>query len=268
MKRIFTTLFLLYYRPALCLRDNHLLFKNKIERSMYKNIAYKNKMTTISEYKQSQSHGLFFNDEIREKVFSLPKTINDCEKYDICCQDNKFDSNENISIKVSGNKNIDCGDILRFYDIDYNKKITIILIRYKQFNTTKQITEILEINYNKKLRDILFGTISRDVLERYVNFIKSIKPGTVPSDVKKTYKDYKKNLQNEFNMGIKISPKVDSKNQRRVQCTMTKIDELFANHPEFIMSKNSESIIRGIKITNVIKSGKRIRHSKSHSKLS
>ena len=134
----------------------------------------KNKMTTITEYNQSQAHGLFFNDEIREKVFDLPKLINDTEKYDICCHDNKFDCNENISIKVSGNNNIDCGDILRFYDIDDEQKITIILIRYKQVNTTKQITEILEINYNKELRDILFGTIPRKVLEGYVNYIKSI----------------------------------------------------------------------------------------------
>jgi hypothetical protein len=220
-------------------------------------------MTTITEYNQSQAHGLFFNDEIREKVFDLPKLINDTEKYDICCHDNKFDCNENISIKVSGNNNIDCGDILRFYDIDDEQKITIILIRYKQVNTTKQITEILEINYNKELRDILFGTIPRKVLEGYVNYIKSIEHGPVSPDIKKKYKDCKIKMQNEFNMFINISPKVDSKRQRRVQCSIPKVDELFTNHPEFVIDRNTDSSIRGVKITESIESGPRVRNTKT-----
>jgi len=220
-------------------------------------------MTTITEYNQSQAHGLFFNDEIREKVFDLPKLINDTEKYDICCHDNKFDCNENISIKVSGNNNIDCGDILRFYDIDDEQKITIILIRYKQVNTTKQITEILEINYNKELRDILFGTLPRKVLEGYVNYIKSIEYGPVLADIKKKYKDCKIKMQNEFNMRINISPKVYSKRQRRVQCSIPKIDELFTNHPEFVIAKNTDSSIRGIKITESIESEPRVRNTKT-----
>jgi hypothetical protein len=220
-------------------------------------------MTTITEYNQSQAHGLFFNDEIREKVFDLPKLINDTEKYDICCHDNKFDCNENISIKVSGNNNIDCGDILRFYDIDEDEKITIILIRYKQVNTTKQITEILEINYNKELRDILFGTIPRKVLEGYVNYIKSIEHGPVSPDIKKKYKDCKIKMQNEFNMCINISPKVDSKKQRRVQCSIPKIDELFTHHHEFVIARNTDSSIRGVKITESIESGPRVRNTKT-----
>ena len=56
----------------------------------------------IQCFKQSQSHGLFWDSEIREKVFGLSPCINDTTKYDISCDQNKFDDCENISIKTSG----------------------------------------------------------------------------------------------------------------------------------------------------------------------
>ena len=89
-----------------------------------------------------------FEIEIREKVFELPKCKNDTKKYDICSEENKFNSLENISIKTSSNNNIDCGDILRFYNGNFINKYTIILIRYIQINNQKKITEIIEIDYN------------------------------------------------------------------------------------------------------------------------
>ena len=80
---------------------------------------------TIDDFTQSQAHGLFWDSEIREKVFELPKCKNDTKKYDICSEENKFNSLENISIKTSSNNNIDCGDILRFYNGDFTNKYTI-----------------------------------------------------------------------------------------------------------------------------------------------
>lgn len=216
----------------------------------------------IEKFKQSQSHGLYWDSEIREKVFGLSPCINDTIKYDISCEHNKFDENENISVKTSGNNNIDCGDILRFYEIESNKKLTIILIRYKQITDKKQIEEIIEIDYNDKLKNILFGSIPKSVLEGYVNFIKSIEPGIVSNEIKKKYKDCKIEMQKKFGMYINISPKVDSKNQRRVQCSIPKVNELLDKYPEFIISRNKESIIRGISITSCIQSGPRIRNTK------
>jgi hypothetical protein len=136
------------------------------------NDSFENKHTSstiisvlnISQFTQSQAHGLFWNSEIREKVFCLPACKNDTTKYDICCDKNKFNSCENVSIKTSGNNNINCGDILRFYNGDFINKYTIILIRYKQTTTTKSIQEIIEINYTDELRNYLFGSITTDIL--------------------------------------------------------------------------------------------------------
>lgn len=218
-----------------------------------------NNSLNIRHFTQSQSHGLYWDSEIREKIFNLPPCINDTTKYDISSGQNKFDNNENISIKTSGNNNIDCGDILRFYDLDNCKKLTIILIKYKQIGNTKQINEILEFDYNEKLRNILFGNIPKKLLEGYVRYIKSIPPGIVSDVIKKKYKDCKIKMQKEFEMYINISPKVDSNTQRRVQCSIPKINELFERYPEFIISRNNEPIIRGVSITQCIESGPRIR---------
>lgn len=218
------------------------------------------KNATIEDFTQSQSHGLYWDSQIREKCFGLKPCKNDTKKYDICCEDNNFNNNENISIKTSGGNNIDCGDILRFYDGNFDKKYTIILLRYKQNGNKKTLYEILEIDYNIKFRDLLFGDIPKKMLEGYVNYIKSIPHGNVSEEIKKKYKDCKNKMQKEFNMKINISPKVDSHGQRRVQCSITKIDKLFETYPEFIISITKEPIIRGYTISHEIESAPRVRN--------
>lgn len=220
-------------------------------------------MSDLSNFTQSQSHGLFWDSEIREKIFLLPPCINDCEKFDIPSSKNHFDSKENISIKTSGNTTIDCGDILRFYSRDVeDNKITIILLKYKQINNTKQINEILEINYSEEFKDILFGSVTKDVLENYVQYVKNIPSGNACNEIKNSYKKLKKEIQEKHNMQINISPKVDSKNQRRVQCSIPNFDKLLMKYPKFLISKTCGCLIRGIAITPIIESVKRIRNKK------
>ena len=224
------------------------------------------KHLNMEDFTQSQAHGLFWDSEIRKKVFNLPECKNDTQKFDVLCNNNIFNTKENISIKTSGNKNIDCGDILRFYDRD-ESDITIILVRYAQLDNHKKITEIIEVNYTEALRDILFGSVTREILEEYVQQIKNIPNGNVSSECKKEYIQTKNHIQKQYNMKINISPKVDSKKQRRVQCSIPKIDELFYNYPQFIISKTNEHCIRCIQITPVIESTKRIRHLKTESNV-
>jgi len=226
-----------------------------IENNTINNIQY-----NIEDFTQSQSHGLFWDNEIRVKVFCLPPCKNDTKKYDILCTENTFNPEENISIKTSSNNNIDCGDIMRFFNGDFTKKYTIILLRYSQLDNLKKIKEVIEINYNQELRNYLFGSISEEQLNEYVEFIKSIPSGPVSSEVKKIYINLKNNLQKEHNMNINISPKVDSKNQRRVQCSIPKIDSILANFPEAVISRTEEPLVRGINITSIINSARRQRN--------
>jgi len=235
-----------------------------IESNAFFEIEPKSKSNTLSTYKvedftQSQSHGLFWDCEIREKVFCLPSSKNDTKKYDICCLENKFNNQENISIKTSSNNNIDCGDILRFHNGDFTRNYTIILLRYIQSGNLKIIKEIIEINYNEELRNYLFGSITEDKLTEYVQAIKSIPKGPVSNDIKTTYKKHKNKLQKHYNMHINISPKVDSSTQRRVQCSIPKVDQIISRFPHIVISRSTEAIIRDISITSIINSGRRLR---------
>ncbi len=215
----------------------------------------------IQDFTQSQAHGLFWDNEIRQKVFCLPPCKNDTTKYDICCSDNKFNCQENISIKTSSNNNIDCADILRFFNGDFTNKYTIILLRYNQVGVTKTIKEIIEIDYNHELKNYLFGSITEEELNNYVSAIKAIPPGRVSTSIKDSYKKIKNQLQKQHCMNINISPKVDSKNQRRVQCSIPKVEQLLNKFPQIIISRTSESILRGVNITSTINSSPRLRKS-------
>jgi len=200
---------------------------------------------------QSQKHGFDFENEIRVKVFDLPEEKNDTNKHDIPCEKNKFDKNETISIKITKSLDgVECGDIIRFFDYDFTKKNTIIVGKYKQINQyTKKIYEIVEIDYNEKFHKFLFGTVTKEILEDYVKIVKAIPSGKVTD---KTYLTEKKELQKKHDMNLIIHPKVDSKKQRRVQCSIQKIPE------EFIVYKGD--LVRGVEINKNINSGVRKRN--------
>jgi hypothetical protein len=217
---------------------------------------------TIENFTQSQSHGLFWDSEIRTAVFGLNQCINDTRKYDIEAEENKFDPQENVSIKTSSNNNIDCGDILRFFHGDFSKKYTILLVRYEQKSDTKCVKEILEIAYTSELRDHLFGSASVEVLKDYVDFVKAIPKGSVSEEIKKAYKLKKTALQKEHNMRINISPKVDSGSQRRVQCSITKVDQLLQQFPEIVLYRSVDPVVRNVSIIKEIQSAARVRNKK------
>jgi hypothetical protein len=76
------------------------------------------------------------------------------------------------------------------------------------------------------------------------------------------YKTKKTELQTLYNMKINISPKVDSKTQRRVQCSIPKVDNLLELFPQLIISKTVDPMIRDVLITEKIQSGPRVRKTK------
>lgn len=248
--------------PIKRIKNKHTRSIIAVPNNVVPNNAVSNNVSDISQFTQSQSHGLFWDSEIRETVFCLSACKNDTTKYDICCDKNKFNSCENVSIKTSCNNNIDCGDILRFYNGDFINKYTIILIRYKQTTTTKNIQEIIEIDYTEDLRNYLFGSVTEDILTTYVNTIKSIPHGQASTEIKNSYKLNKTHLQNVHNMHINISPKVDSNSQRRVQCSIPKCDNLFELFPHLVISRTQLPVVRGITITRDLESGPRKRNEK------
>jgi len=210
---------------------------------------------------QSQKHGFTFENEVR-KIFGLKPESNDRNVHDIPCNLNKFNPNENISIKTVGSTTICCGDIMRFFSYDFNKKNTIIVIKYNQIDNQKTVENIYEIDYTMDMHQILFGDCTLQLIQDYVNMIKGIPHGRAPPETKKKYKLEKKNIETVNNMKIQINPKVDSKGQRRVQCSIPNFDSLLQDYITYKSSSESPNKVRGEHITSCIVSSKRKRNKK------
>ncbi len=214
---------------------------------------------------QSQIHGFTFENSIREDVFGLERETNNTDKHDIPKEKNKFNGNENCSIKTVGSSTIYCGDILRFFSYDFDKeKNTIIVIKYKQTETEKIIERIYQIDYNKECHELLFGNLKKEVIEKYVESVKSIPAKVKGKEAKKIF-DYlveKKKLKKEYTNIIQINPKVDS-SQSRVQCSIPIFEE---NLKDFIFydsyKEGKPNLLRGREVVPKVKSCKRKRNKK------
>jgi hypothetical protein len=212
---------------------------------------------------QSQKHGFVFENDIRKSVFNLPEQSNDTNIHDIPSNQNKLNSNENCSIKTTGSQTICCGDIIRFYNYNFDEKHTIIVILYYQTETHKIIKNIYEIDYNKKCHELLFGNLPKEEIYKYVEGVKSIPKIIKGQEAKKIYNYLieKKKLKKIYNNIIQINPKVDS-SQSRVQCSIPNFEK---NLKEFITYKSSiqkPNFIRDKEIILSIESRRRSRKLK------
>jgi len=214
------------------------------------------------EYTQSQGHGPAIENELRVKVWNLPMSKNNTLPHDIPKHLNRFNPNEMVSIKSMKGYTVCMGDILRVYDrCGPDEILTLLIARYLQVGGEKRIVEIVEMNYNEEFHRLLFGTITRQEIEDYVASIRAIPPGKASKKIREDYLKRKNDLQKIHHMRMHLSPKVDSKNQRRVQCAIPHLDQLWEQFPQFILSRTTDQV-RGIPITTTYAFGSRVRKAK------
>lgn len=213
---------------------------------------------------QSQNHGFKFENSVREKVFDLQGEMNNTETHDIPKHKNNYDENENCSIKTTGSGTICCGDLLRFYNYNFQERNTIIVIKYKQTHTEKVIENIYEIDYNAECHKLLFGNLPLEVIKQYVECVKAIPSNIKGKEAKKIF-DYlveKKKIKTEYTNIIQINPKVDG-SQSRVQCAITNFEINLKDFIKYKSCPNTPNLLRGKDIVAKITSGKRQRKIKS-----
>lgn len=213
---------------------------------------------------QSQESGFKFENLIKSYIFNLPEDINNTDLHDIPKEKNIFNKNENISIKSTLSNTIYCGDIINFYNYNFDEKNTIILIKYYQINRKKKIEKIYEIDYNKHMFELLFGNLPKQEIQIYIEKIKNI-PKNINNDEAKKYFNYineRNILKNKYNQKIQINPKIDSKQQRRVQCSITNFPDLLKEFIIYESSIEKPNWIRNKEIPLYIISGKRKRNIK------
>lgn len=136
----------------------------------------------------------------------------------------------NASIKTTGKKTVECADILkRMEESEYR----LIVACYQQRGSNKVFHTEYEFFITPEDYIKLWGTMTYESVKSFVDFVKNIPNGR--EGQKNTLKE-RKSLQQKVQCKkslMKINPKVDSKNQRRVQCSF-KLDEMLSSGIKYI----------------------------------
>ena len=172
-----------------------------------------------------QQHGNYYEDLKTRQITGLSKADYDALK------ENGYTSGMDImkgllsaydySIKTSQGNKVDCGDILRRrQETDYN----LVVGCYSQVGDNKvfysEYTFYIRPEHERKL----WGKMNYNQLAEYVDYIKNIPAGRDAQQETKTERTVLKNCIEDKNALFKIHPKVDSKKQRRVQCSVKMSD--------------------------------------------
>jgi hypothetical protein len=99
-------------------------------------------------------------------------------------------------------------------------------------------------------------------VEPFVNYVKNIPHGKESQKNTLNERTFFKDQVQCKNSLMKINPKVDSESQRRVQCSLSTVETVLESFPSCLISRTSESVLRGVRITESIKSESRKRNKK------
>ena len=179
-----------------------------------------------------QAHGNYYEDLKTRQITGLSKAEYDALK------ENGYTSGMDImkglmspydySIKTSKGNTVDCGDILRRrQETDYN----LVVGCYSQVGDNKVFYSEYTFYIRPEHESILWGRMNYNQLAEYVDYIKNIPAGREAQQETKTERTVLKNCVEDKKALFKIHPKVDSKKQRRVQCSLNIKELLKADIP-------------------------------------
>jgi hypothetical protein len=211
----------------------------------------------------SQVHGKTWETEILQNIYDL--TPAQCEsiphgaKHDLPAELNRFDRC-NVSIKTAGNQNrVDLGDCLRVFDtVSSPEPYHMIVVIYKQTENTKKLEKFVKLDLELSRRE-LFGNIRRSEIVELVNTIKMVDTGRSKTPLESARIHRLKTELNARSGAIQFNPKLDSKNQRRLQCSFNSFQKFLINNENRILILEDEMP----EISQEIESGRRLRNKKA-----
>ena len=180
-----------------------------------------------------QAHGNYFEDIKIRELTGFSK-----DEYD-SMKDNGYTSSmdivkglhsdKDVSIKTAKGRKVDCGDILRRRsETEYD----IIIGVWDQVGDKKIFHTEYTFHIKPKHETLLWGKMSYEKLREFNDYIKSIPEGRTAQQDTKVERQLLKTITEDANAQMKIHPKVDSKKQRRVQCSFN-IDKLIKSGVEY-----------------------------------
>jgi hypothetical protein len=204
----------------------------------------------------SQQHGFTWENEIKTKVFGVEEQISYTERDDIPAY---LNDGVPVSIKTYGCDTIYLGDAIRMFQNSGRPRYELITLGYEQVDeNTKTLTNVTEFDASNS-RQLFFNMVSEQEILHLQNMIKSIPPGRPSAETKLAVEQLKKVL-NDKSGAVKFNPKIDSANQRRLQCSITKYSRFLKANRDRIIDYSESGMLRGIQLTIAIVSGLRERN--------
>tara|TARA_Y100000114_G_scaffold124433_1_gene120221 strand:- start:202 stop:807 length:606 start_codon:yes stop_codon:yes gene_type:complete len=180
-----------------------------------------------------QAHGNYFEDIKIRELTGFSK-----DEYD-SMKDNGYTSSmdivkglhsdRDVSVKTAKGRKVDCGDILRRRS---ETKYDIIIGVWDQVGDKKIFHTEYTFHIKPEHETLLWGKMSYEKLREFNDYIKSIPEGKTAQQDTKVERQLLKTITEDANAQMKIHPKVDSKKQRRVQCSFN-IDKLIKSGVEY-----------------------------------
>jgi hypothetical protein len=169
---------------------------------------------------ERQAHGFVFQDWVFRKFLSLAYSGD----WDIPAKVNPL-THKNVSIKTAQWKkgSIDLGDIFKQFDI--YEDFEMLLAFYINDGKRKKIVNMQLLNISKDKWRELWGNMKREYLEKFDSYVKCVDNRNLKGEKLDIFRADVQNLKKElfcdYNGKISINPKIDSKSQRRVQCSIS-----------------------------------------------
>ncbi len=199
-----------------------------------------------------QKHGVVFEKWIRDTFFDGYKPEFYTQKWDIPAEANKRD---HIPVNPKATKYrsaVDLGDALRQYDI--HEPFWLVIGYWQQNGTKKRFVNVVAARVEPDEYRKLWGKVTRADLEKLDAIIKD-----TPNHVTARQLAQKLKREAPFNTSlISLNPKIDSKHQRRLQCSLT-----FARVFKYLAPKADPSVqlkpqLWGIPVELEVESGPRV----------
>ena len=196
-----------------------------------------------------QSHGFIFEDWVKGILGVEKLASNYTQKWDILGE-------TPISVKCMGMTNaLEFGSTVRIWEI--NETFTLVIGRWAQVGLKKIIKSIDEIDITPEILKQMRGYIS---LEEIIDFDKQIKKFPAGKIGQKQGIEFAKKWKNERKNRIgllTITHKIDSKNQRRIQCNLN-----YNNYVKLFRQPSKKVEFRGHVFNQEINHGPRQFNSK------
>jgi hypothetical protein len=196
-----------------------------------------------------QKHGFTFEDWIKKIL---------CEHQQDCKYTQKWDipGDIPISIKCIGKTNaLELSSAVRFWEND--KPFLLIVGRWEQIGKIKKIISIDELIFDKSILAKLKGNLTLEELRQFNSKIIAFPAGKKGQEEGISYANKWKAENNSRRGLITITHKIDSKNQRRLQCNIN-----YQNYLKLFGQPSWNPIFRGHLFEGNINSASRVfKHS-------